>query len=296
MGLFDGYFDPQQFGEGGGLLGRLLALQQSQGLYQPGANPDQAPSAPPVPLQTSWPILPSHGPTLSSSQVAAPNPALQYQALRPILGDRNAMFATVDPDIGRTLIAQALASQQPGTSGNLVSASDKPPIASDALPDPVRPGSQYAQAPFALCAAGPLGCAIGGGLTIGQILGGAALGGGLGAIILNNQKKLSVPGDRPANTPTGKTETSVVPRTDQAADDAALVERENKKNPCLDRWEAEYNRCDKFRMPSTNRYRDACRARATDRLKLCYRNGLTPDPDEPSEYDWNDIPRDPAGR
>ena len=60
MGLLDGYFDPQQFGEGGGLLGRLLALQQSQGLYQPGANPDQAPSAPPVPLlqPTSWSILP----------------------------------------------------------------------------------------------------------------------------------------------------------------------------------------------------------------------------------------------
>jgi len=37
MGLFDGYFDPQQFGEGGGLLGRLLALQPMQGLYQPDA-------------------------------------------------------------------------------------------------------------------------------------------------------------------------------------------------------------------------------------------------------------------
>ena len=82
MGLLDGYFDPQQFGEGGGLLGRLLALQQSQGLYQPGANFDQAPSAPPValPQPTSWSILPNHGPTSSSSQAATPNPALQYQA------------------------------------------------------------------------------------------------------------------------------------------------------------------------------------------------------------------------
>jgi hypothetical protein len=35
MGLFDDYFDPDQFGEGGGLLGRLLALQLQQGLYQP---------------------------------------------------------------------------------------------------------------------------------------------------------------------------------------------------------------------------------------------------------------------
>jgi hypothetical protein len=43
MGLFDGYFDPQQFGEGGGLLGRLLALQQQQGLYNPGAGVDEKP-------------------------------------------------------------------------------------------------------------------------------------------------------------------------------------------------------------------------------------------------------------
>jgi hypothetical protein len=35
MGLLDGYFDPQQFGEGGGLLGRLLALQRQRGRYQP---------------------------------------------------------------------------------------------------------------------------------------------------------------------------------------------------------------------------------------------------------------------
>jgi hypothetical protein len=34
MGLFDDYFAPQQF-EGGGLLGRMLSLQQQQGQYQP---------------------------------------------------------------------------------------------------------------------------------------------------------------------------------------------------------------------------------------------------------------------
>jgi hypothetical protein len=31
MGLFDGYFDPEQFGEGGGLLARLRALQPQLG-------------------------------------------------------------------------------------------------------------------------------------------------------------------------------------------------------------------------------------------------------------------------
>lgn len=47
MGLFDDYFDPQQF-EGGGLLGRLLSLQQQQGQYQPTGGfgePDGQPAA-----------------------------------------------------------------------------------------------------------------------------------------------------------------------------------------------------------------------------------------------------------
>jgi hypothetical protein len=35
----------------------------------------------------------------------------QYQALRPVLGDRNAMLAIVHPEAGRTMIAQALAGQ-----------------------------------------------------------------------------------------------------------------------------------------------------------------------------------------
>ncbi len=53
MGLFDGYFDPEQFGESGGLLGRLLALQPQRGIYnpaghpQPGAPPPQARPPPP---------------------------------------------------------------------------------------------------------------------------------------------------------------------------------------------------------------------------------------------------------
>jgi len=39
----------------------------------------------------------------------------QYQALRPMLGDRNAMLATMYPEVRQALIAQALAGrQQPG--------------------------------------------------------------------------------------------------------------------------------------------------------------------------------------
>ena len=41
MGLFDGFVDPQQFDSGGGLLGRLLALSQFQGKFQPDADPGQ---------------------------------------------------------------------------------------------------------------------------------------------------------------------------------------------------------------------------------------------------------------
>jgi hypothetical protein len=44
MGLFDGYVDPQQFNSGGGLLGRMLALQQFQGQYQTDADSGQASS------------------------------------------------------------------------------------------------------------------------------------------------------------------------------------------------------------------------------------------------------------
>jgi hypothetical protein len=68
------------------------------------------------------------------------------------------------------------------------------------------------------------------------------------------------------------------------------------ENECLKRWYDEYSRCDMFKRPDTNRYRDACRARANDRLRLCYRNGYNPDPEEPDEYGWMDIPKDPATR
>jgi hypothetical protein len=114
----------------------------------------------------------------------------QYAALLPILGDHNAMIATVNPEIGKSLIAQALAGQQQsGNLGDATSAGYQQPVVSDASPDPVRPGSQYAQPAMGLCAAGPAGCAVGAGLTLGQaILGGTALG-GLGAIILHNEKQ-----------------------------------------------------------------------------------------------------------
>jgi len=190
MGLFDGYVDPEQFRDSGGLLGRLLSLQHLQDQYQLGAGFDQAPSVSQTPVlrPTPWPNLPGYGPS-SGEPTAAPNLASQYQALRPVLGDHNTMLATVNPEIGKTLIAQALANQQAGNTGNVPMAGHDRPVVSDASPDPIRPGSQYAQGPMALCAAGPAGCAVGAGLTAGQlILGGAAVT-GAGAFILNNQKQ-----------------------------------------------------------------------------------------------------------
>jgi hypothetical protein len=67
------------------------------------------------------------------------------------------------------------------------------------------------------------------------------------------------------------------------------------ENECLDRWEREHARCTMFR-PFGYRYQLACEARANDRHKLCYRNGGKPDPSEPPEYNWQDIPRDSPRR
>jgi RHS repeat-associated protein len=64
-----------------------------------------------------------------------------------------------------------------------------------------------------------------------------------------------------------------------------------RRDECPDRWNEEHSRCLKFR-PWGYRYQVACEARANDRLRLWQRNGGRPDPNEPPEYDWRDIPRD----
>lgn len=67
------------------------------------------------------------------------------------------------------------------------------------------------------------------------------------------------------------------------------------EDDCLDRWEKEVARCERFR-PFGFRYYNGCRDRARDRHNLCIRNGGKPDPNEPDEYSFNDIPRDDPGR
>jgi hypothetical protein len=71
--------------------------------------------------------------------------------------------------------------------------------------------------------------------------------------------------------------------------------RRDDEDYCYDRWEKELARCVQFR-PFGLRYYKACTDRANHRHNLCVRNGGKPDPNEPDEYDFNDIPRDDPGR
>jgi hypothetical protein len=80
---------------------------------QPNAGFDQPPSAPQTPGSAPplSPIVPNGGQAPSVPQPGQ-DPHSQYQALRPMLGDRNAMLATVYPEVRQALVAQALAGQQ----------------------------------------------------------------------------------------------------------------------------------------------------------------------------------------
>ena len=77
MGLFDSYFDPEQFQDSGGLLGRLLSLQGQQGQYQPGAgDPPGAASGQTAsaPQTLSLPVAPSTSPSAAPTPLAPPTP------------------------------------------------------------------------------------------------------------------------------------------------------------------------------------------------------------------------------
>jgi hypothetical protein len=80
MGLFDGYFDPDQFRDSGGLLDRLLSLQQGQGQYRPGTSVDDAASGPQTPAPMPSPTLANFGQT-SSGQSSAAGRSVQFWRL-----------------------------------------------------------------------------------------------------------------------------------------------------------------------------------------------------------------------
>lgn len=104
MGLFDGYVDPEQFNSGGGLLGRLLALQQFQGQYQPGADSSQVSSVPQVPSPASMlsPLLSYDGQPPAYWQPSMSNLNPQYAAPWPKPGDQKGAAAIVNPGITPT--------------------------------------------------------------------------------------------------------------------------------------------------------------------------------------------------
>ena len=117
------------------------------------------------------------------------------------------------------------------------------------------------------------------------MLGGAACLGGLGAIILNNQRKTPAPGDKPASAPIGNpgNETSVVPRTDQPADGGALVtEMARRKQPgphpddpprVKRYWEERRARHAARNAPLANpsdKEPDFCSDRRAEELKRCF--------------------------
>jgi hypothetical protein len=251
---------------------RAQSLQQQRADYapQPSASPVDASGIPPGGLLGRWLALQA-----------------DQQQPRSFGGDREQMpSAPANPNV-RRLVRVSPAVQQQGA----ISASDGRVAVSDASLDPLRPGSQYAQA-IGLCGLGPAGCAVGGGITAAQaILGGVAAS--LGGATVLNQKKPPVPGIRPTNTPIskGSREIDVVSPADQPNDGRALVGGD-KQNPCLDRWIGEHDSCERFRRPNNRRFQDACEARAADRLWLCNRNGRTPDPEELAQYSWKDIARD----
>jgi len=92
-------------------------IQQARTQLASQPQPDVGFDQPPSPPQTSplSPIVPNGGQAPSVPHPPGQGPHSQYQALRPMLGDGNAMLATVYPEVRQALIAQALAGrQQPG--------------------------------------------------------------------------------------------------------------------------------------------------------------------------------------
>ncbi len=248
MGLFDGYFDPQQFGEGGGLLARLRAVQPQMGQDQSGAGFDRPVSIPQSqPLQSMpWPDI---GQPLANPQSAAPNLNSQYQALLPVLGDHDAMLATVSPEAGKTMIAQALTGQQPNNNANVIQAGFRlggiplpfpPPVSPSPIPMP--------EIPDWMKAAGAILQLFRGNLN-GKGFGGNRGGGG-------NKRR--------------------------SKDD-------DDDDQCGERLGLETSRCyGRIEEYAHRDFLSGCTERAKDRWRLCLQNGDRPDPLEPKEWGPND--------
>ena len=106
MGLFDSYFDPEQFQDSGGLLGRLLSLQQEQGQYQSGPGFNVEPDSASVPKEPAAMPMPVQRPTLPQTPDERPRQTVavgDYQM--PQFGSADASQVVQQPGIGDRLNA-----------------------------------------------------------------------------------------------------------------------------------------------------------------------------------------------
>lgn len=107
MGLFDGFVDPQQFSSGGGLLGRLLALPQMQGIYRSDTDLDETSVTP------SSSVLPLLSPGFGPLQTNGPSlgPVASYQALQPFSGSQPPAIGAASSPNGSLSTSQQPASR-----------------------------------------------------------------------------------------------------------------------------------------------------------------------------------------
>ena len=94
MGLFDSYFDPEQFQDSGGLLGRLLSLQQQQGQYQSAPGFNAQPESVDAQAQPAAIPMPAPRPTLPQTPDDRPRQTIA-------VGDyQMPQFGSADPSQG----------------------------------------------------------------------------------------------------------------------------------------------------------------------------------------------------
>jgi hypothetical protein len=280
-----------------------------QGQYQPSAGFDQTPPAPQMSVlqPTPSPSLPDYSAS-AGEPTAAPDLHSQYQSLRPVLGDQNAMLATVNPEIGKTLIAQALANQQSGDSANVVPAGYRlggipippmgPPPPPPRIPVPAIPDSW--KAAWILLQLYP------------SIVSGLARGGGddgdnrkeeIRELAFPNWNELSKQ-QMASRKGGGRSDAEDDPDPDVWVErywkQVAARARERGKavsrttvgvegDPgdfCSDRHEEEQKRCS-ARIPeyAHGNFLQGCMTRAAERWAKCVANGGQPDPTELPEWD-----------
>ena len=198
--------------------------------------------------------------------------------------------ATPDPDFRQ--LSRAPIANRAQAAINIPNPSDDPssldygqPILSDVTPDPIKPGSQYAQAAMALCGGGPAGCAIGGGITTVQALATALLG---GAIILSNRKRPEVGSDEWSKQFWAQKAAEARAR-DKAGREAIAANGPDPGDYCTNRYDNEMKECYErsHEYPHWD-FLAACKKQASERLASCRKNGGRPALDEPRKWGPDD--------